>query len=163
MKTSQLEQVIKEMHAEAYLWSRQCCNFQDWLAKDVLQEVYLKILEGKARFHEKSNIKTWLFSVIRYTAMENLKKEKKLLPLEEGLEVELVEEVISKVNHEKLIMELPEKQREVLLLVFYHELTLEKSAEVMGIHVGTARTHYDRAKKNLKTLILKKNTHEQAG
>lgn len=161
MKPSQLEQVIRELHTEAYLWARQCCHFQDWLAKDVLQQVYLKILEGKANYHEKSSLKTWLFSVIRYTAFENTKKQIRLYPLEEWSELETVEEDDSTTNPEKLIMQLPEKQREVLLLVFYHGLTLEKSAEVMKIQVGTARTHYDRAKKNLKTLILKKNAHGQ--
>ncbi|MGY6743991.1 MAG: RNA polymerase sigma factor [Cecembia sp.] len=155
MKPNQLEQIIKELHVEAFLWARQCCNFQDWLAKDVLQQVYLKILENKAKFNEDSTLKTWLFSVIRYTAMETLKKEVRLYPLEDESVVRLDEEENSEISHERLIMELPDKQREVLLLVFYHGLTLEKASEVMGVHIGTKRTHYDRAKKNLKKLILK--------
>ncbi|EOZ93478.1 RNA polymerase sigma-70 factor [Indibacter alkaliphilus LW1] len=124
----------------------------------------MKILEGKARFNEQSSAKTWLYAVIRYTALENLKSESLLTSLDTNTEL-IADEVHeqSDDNHEKLIQLLPEKQREVLLLVFYHGLTLEKSAEVMGLHIGTVRTHYDRAKKNLKTLILKKNTHEQAG
>ncbi|WP_009036090.1 RNA polymerase sigma factor [Indibacter alkaliphilus] len=164
MKPSQLEQVIKELHTEAFLWARQCCSFDGDLAKEVLQQVYLKILEGKARFNEQSSAKTWLYAVIRYTALENLKSESLLTSLDTNTEL-IADEVHeqSDDNHEKLIQLLPEKQREVLLLVFYHGLTLEKSAEVMGLHIGTVRTHYDRAKKNLKTLILKKNTHEQAG
>ncbi|MBW3469870.1 RNA polymerase sigma factor [Arthrospiribacter ruber] len=164
MKPNQLEQVIKELHTEAFLWARQCCRFDGDLAKEVLQQVYLKILEGKARFNEQSSAKTWLYAVIRYTALENLKSESLLTSLDTNTEL-IADEVHEKSddNHEKLIQLLPEKQREVLLLVFYHGLTLEKSAEVMGLHIGTVRTHYDRAKKNLKTLILKKNTHEQAG
>ncbi len=162
MQPTQLEKLIKELHTDAYLWARQCCNFHDWLAKDVLQQVYLKILEGKAKYNEKSSVKTWLFAVIRYTAIENLKKESKLYPIEEGIKIEAEAETESDFNHEKLMQQLPEKQREVLLLMFYHELTLEKSAEVMGIHVGTVRTHYDRAKKNLKTLIQKKRAHAKA-
>ncbi len=162
MKPSHLEKLIKELHADAYLWARQCCNFQDWLAKDVLQQVYLKILEGKAKFNGKSSVKTWLFAVIRYTAIENIKKESKLYPLEVVSEMETEAEVESGFKPEKMIQQLPDKQKEVMLLVFYHGLTIEKSAEVMGTSVGTARTHYDRAKKNLKTLILKKRAHEQA-
>ncbi|PRY87584.1 RNA polymerase sigma factor [Mongoliibacter ruber] len=164
MKPNQLENVIKELHAEAYIWARQCCNFDACLAEDILQQVYLKILEGKARFNGQSSTKTWLFAVIRYTAIENFKKENHLFPLEESMDLIIEEEPEETVgSHEKLIQMLPEKQREVMLLVFYHGLTLEKSAEVMGIHIGTVRTHYDRAKKNLKTLILNKKAHEQAG
>jgi RNA polymerase sigma-70 factor (ECF subfamily) len=65
-------------------------------------------------------------------------------------------------SHEALIQMLPERQKEVLLLVFYHNLTLEKAAEVMGISIGSVRTHYDRGKSGLKKLILKKQAYENA-
>lgn len=91
MKPSQLEQVIKELHTEAFLWARQCCRFNGDLAEEVLQQVYLKILEGKARFNRQSSTKTWLFAVIRYTAIENLKKEKHLFSLEKSMDL-MIEE-----------------------------------------------------------------------
>jgi len=77
MKKHWLETILKELHSEAYHWSRQCCSFDDDRAKDILQLVYLKILEGKAVYKEKSQVKTWLFSVIRFTAYEELRKEEK--------------------------------------------------------------------------------------
>lgn len=163
MKPSQLEQVIKAMHTEAYLWARQCCDFDEESAKDVLQEVYLKILEGKASFKEKSSIKTWLFAVIRFTAAEALRKEKPSIPLDGQAEIVDIPETEIPESHEDLIRLLPERQREVLLLVFYHGLTLDKAATVLELQIGTIRTHYDRGKKNLKDLILKKRAYENAG
>lgn len=160
MKKSQLENLLKEHHQAAYHWSRQCCSFDEDLAKDVLQQVYLKILEGKAIYKEKSQIKTWLFSVIRFTAAEWKKNVKNIYPLEAELDVaETADEVIA-ASHEELIEKLPERQKEVLLLVFYHNLTLEKAAEIMEISIGSVRKHYDRGKRNLKELILKKTLHE---
>lgn len=160
MKQEQLEALIKEQHTDAYHWARQCCHFKDALAKDVLQQTYLKILEGKAIFNGSSSAKTWLFAVIRLTALEQVRKQLPVHQLEdaENIAEESTESIT--VNHEQLIILLPEKQREVLTLVFYHGLTLERAAEVMGVHIGTARTHYDRAKKSLKTWILEKKANE---
>ena len=45
-----------------------CCRRDRSDAEEVLQTVYLKILEGKARFRGEASLKTWLFAVIRKTA-----------------------------------------------------------------------------------------------
>ncbi len=157
-----MENILKGLHKEAYHWARQCCSFDEDLAKDVLQQVYLKILEGKAIYNEKSQLKTWLFSVIRFTASEWKKKDKNFYPFEEEFDAAETDEEVTTASHEELIERLPERQKEVLLLVFYHNLTLEKAAEVMGISIGSVRTHYDRGKSGLKDLILKKQDYENA-
>ncbi|MCH7397322.1 RNA polymerase sigma factor [Belliella sp. DSM 107340] len=160
MKQELLDQIIKEHHREAYFWSRQCCNFDDDLAKDVLQQVYLKIWEEKAKFNAEAKVKTWLFSVIRFTALEWQKKNKKTVPLNADFDLVEPEKIPEATSHEELILMLPDRQKEILLLVFYHQMTLEKASEIMEIGLGTARTHYDRGKKKLKELILKKQHYE---
>jgi RNA polymerase sigma-70 factor (ECF subfamily) len=54
-------------------------------------------------------------------------------------------------------------QQQVILMVFYHQMTIEQSAEVLQIQLGTARTHYARGKKKLKELILKSQTEANHG
>jgi RNA polymerase sigma factor (sigma-70 family) len=162
MKKDWLQIILKELHQDAYHWARQCCKFDDDLARDVLQAVYLKILEGKAEYKERSQIKTWLFSVIRFTALESYKPKGRMVALDEYQE-EVEEEAAQGYEcPEELIQLLPVRQKEVLLLVFYHQLTLEKAAEVLEISIGSVRTHYERGKQNLKKIIIKRTAHENS-
>lgn len=158
MTREQLESFLKQNYKPSYLWARQCCGFDSELAEEVLQTTLLKILEGKAVFSGKSNQKTWLFSVIRLTALEHMRSEKKHLRLETFAEMvtepDQTEEKTENSFHEAMLLELPARQREVLLLVFYHGKSLEQVARILDISLGSVSTHYDRAKKKLKSMII---------
>lgn len=154
-----MNQVYTELHKDAFQWAKQCTNHCDELAADVLQSVYLKILNGKAKFNEKSSLKTWLFSVIKFTAIDfyrGLKKQESL-DLVENIPDQNIPGDIDRDFYINILKKLSENQSQVLLLVFYHDYTLEAVAEVMGLSIGTIRTHYDRGKKKLKKILEKEN------
>jgi RNA polymerase sigma-70 factor (ECF subfamily) len=48
------------------------------------------------------------------------------------------------------LQRLPQRQREVLHLVFYQDLSIEEAAGVLRVALGTARTHYERGKRRLR-------------
>ena len=104
--------------------------------------------------------KTWLFSVIRFTAMDELRSKGKWqeVEIEENMSWETEPEESD--SHESLICRLPKMQQEVLLMVFYHDLTLEEATKVLQLHIGTVRTHYDRGKRKLKEWIEIRKTFE---
>lgn len=153
-----LRHIISQHHEAAYRWACQCCHQDPELAKDVLQMVYVKIWEGKAKFDRRAQMRTWLFSIIRFTAIDELKKQSKaqLVDLKEIREQQSQPSSEAR-SYDHLLMQLSEKQREVLLLVFYHDMTIEAAAEVMQCSLGTARTHYQRGKHRLKEML----THEE--
>jgi RNA polymerase sigma factor (sigma-70 family) len=163
MNRSQLDDILKAHHRDAYLWARQCCSFEDEMAKDVLQQSYLKILEGQAKLKDASKAKTWLFSIIRYTAIDELRKAGKVISLSDSYDPIEIQEEVDSTDYEGIIKHLPEMQREVILMVFYHQMTIAQSAEILQIGLGTARTHYDRGKKKLKELITKVQIQEEYG
>ena len=155
----ELEQQIEGLHQESFSWALGCCGHDRFLAEDVLQHVYVKVLSGRARFEERSSFKTWLFAVIRVTAHEHRRKSSRRLRLLDGwfqrdrntsVTAEQDSILSARQEHERVrqaLEQLSERQREVLELVFYHEMTIEEASEVLEMKLGTARTHYARGKK----------------
>ena len=149
-----LRRDIEQLHPASFAWALACCAFRRDEAEDVLQTVYLKLLDGRARFDGRASLRTWLFAVIRNTAADRRRQswvwslgldrlwQKRVLPTP-GPDGE------QRVQVRAALGELPARQREVLELVFYHDLTVDEAAQVMGVSVGSARVHYDRAKRRL--------------
>lgn len=158
MNKNELAKLLKEHHKDAFLWASHCCHYNQEEGKEVLQRTYLKIVEKKAVYKNKSTFKTWLFSVIRFTAIDYLKRKKSYESLENvkiGIEDAAYE--IHTIDYKKLLEKLPERQHQVLLLAFYHEMTLAEIATITLLHIGTVRTHYERGKEAMRTLVLKEN------
>lgn len=162
MAPDDLEQQIAALHPASFAWALACTRWNAADAEEVLQSVYLSVLEGRARFDGRSAFKTWLFSVVRHTAararrrrwLESRAPWAALLgssPQPGPLDTLTSEERGARIR--RALGELPARQREVLDLVFFHEMTVEQAAEVMGVSLGTARTHYHRGKLGLLALL----------
>ncbi len=155
-----MEAELESLHPAAFAWAMTCCCFDREEAADVLQSAYLKVLDGRARFDGQSSVKTWLFSVIRRTAADRRRRRWfRSLGLARLFEQPAVaappapdEELAVARRRARVrshLAALPARQREVLDLVFYAGCSVEEAAEAMGVSVGTARVHYDRAKRAL--------------
>jgi RNA polymerase sigma-70 factor (ECF subfamily) len=160
-----LRDALEQHHAMSYGWALSCCSSNPNDAEDILQTVYQKILEGRARYDGRAAFKTWLFAVIRNTAASERRRgwirflrlgsyqkehEKDSQPADHG---EALEDSERSELFRAILAKLPRRQREILHLVFYQDLTVEASAKAMGVSLGSARTHYDRAKKQLGHLL----------
>jgi RNA polymerase sigma-70 factor, ECF subfamily len=163
MQIAELKAELERLHSASFGWALSCCRRDHTEAEEVLQTVYLKILEGKARFGGESSLKTWLFAVIRKTAATEYRRRLLRNFRLTGDPEEMVERfAISESQsagferselqgHFLIAMKsLPKRQREALHLVFYEDLSLREAADVMGVSIGSARQHYERGKKRLR-------------
>ena len=166
MDIAELKAELEMLHSASFGWALNCCRRDRAEAEEVLQTVYLKILEGKACFRGEASLKTWLFAVIRKTAIGEHRKNilRKLrwsdsseaaMPLVSPLEQPGVafEKSETQALFQSAMKSLPRRQREALHLVFYQDLSLSEAAEVMGISIGSARQHYDRGKRRLREYL----------
>lgn len=67
MEISELKAELEKLHPASFGWALSCCRRNHADAEEVLQTVYLKILQGKAIYRGESKLQTWLFAVIRKT------------------------------------------------------------------------------------------------
>jgi RNA polymerase sigma-70 factor, ECF subfamily len=174
MTDSELRTALETHHSESYGWALSCCARSCVDAEGVLQTVYLKVLTGKARYKGKASFKTWLFAVIRRTAADERRRQmlRRLLLDRRQTDqppkaIERPDEAFQRFELRRLVREaltqLPRRQREVLHLVFYHDLSLAEAAQVMSVSVGSARTHYERGKKQLRRQMEGWQIHYEAG
>lgn len=165
MDSDELKAVLEQHHSSSFGWALACCRRDQAEAEEVLQIVYLKVLAGKARFSGTASFKTWLFAVIRKTASDQ--RRKGLLRAVLTLKAAELGSNTNRTEHpdesayrseiqdlfRRALARLPRRQREALELVFYHELNIQEAAAIMGVSLGSARTHYERGKKRLRQLL----------
>jgi len=158
MEISELKAELERLHPASFGWALSCCRRNPAEAEEVLQMVYLKILQRKAIYRGESKLQTWLFAVIRKTAIGERRKQwlRTLISVpvraSEALESEFERSEMQQ-RFQQALAQLPARQRETLHLVFYQDLSLSEAAEVMNISVGSARRHYERGKKRLRATL----------
>jgi RNA polymerase sigma-70 factor, ECF subfamily len=156
---------LQALHPQCVGWAKVCCAGRTEDAEDVLQDVYLGVLGDGLRFDGRSTFKTWIFGVIRQKARGRMRRERlrELLGLTNATRIDTPQPAAlpdddavasdRRARTRTALGALPHRQREVLLLVFYHDLTVDDAAKVMGVSVGSARVHYDRGKKRMAALL----------
>ena len=154
-----IDHELAALHAPAFGWALACSGRRRDDAEDLLQDVYAKVLSGRALFRGHSSFKTWLFGVIRITALEHRRWRwtRRSEPLvEEPAEAPASAPHVDRETAAALaraLAQLSDRQREVLHLVFYEGLSIEEASHVMGVNLGTARTHYERGKAGLLAIL----------
>ena len=163
----QTARLLERHHPAGFGWALHCCRYRRDDAEEVLQAAYLKVLDGQARFGGRSEFRTWLFGVIRRTAAEQ--RRRRILGgdlfrryrheaaaadpvIDRGPEPRAVD-VEARATLRKLLRQLSPRQRDLLHLVFYQELTIDQASRVLGVSLGTARVHYERGKQRMRALL----------
>lgn len=161
---------LEELLRRHYDWILRMSHFQlsgANAAFDCAQEVLVEIAKGIDRFDGRSELRTWIFVILRRTVWrfrksESLQRarsgdlesaERSMQAAPEGAadsQLILSEE---KQRLLKLVRELPEMQQLSVLLHYFDDLSVEDTAKRLGCSVGTVKTHLFRARAHLKKLL----------
>jgi len=130
-------------------------------AEDVLQEVFYRLARYSLRLRLVKNLNAFAFKIARNEANRLLmKKAKSRHSQREKAELdEVIGDVISGRTSEdeedlsRALVNLPEEQREVIVLKFFEELTFKEISEVCGISIHTAASRYRYGMEKLRLIL----------
>ena len=146
-------------------------NLARWLtrdpiaAEDLVQETFAKALRAAHQFQPGTNLRAWLFRILRNTFL-TLKKRERQAP--EAHEPEVLEglarapasggrsagaDPIAGLDLEAALNRLPEDYRSVVLLADLEDFTMEEVAGIVGCPVGTVKSRLFRARGMLRGLL----------
>ena len=125
------------------------------LADDLFQDTFLKIIHtiNEARYSEQGKFLAWALRVAHNLCMDHFRKAQKQIPIttadgedilallapaDASIPVSKLEQVQTQQTVHQLIQQLPEEQREVMVMRIYGDLSFKEIAEATGVGINTA-------------------------
>jgi RNA polymerase sigma-70 factor (ECF subfamily) len=145
---------LKPMRAFALSLSRDVSR-----ADDLVQDTVVKAWTNIDKFQAGTNMRAWLFTILRNTFYSERRKAKREVADIDGV---LTEQIAEKPAHDghlamadfrKSFEQLPDEQREALMLVGAQGFSYIDAAELCGVAVGTIKSRVNRGRKTLAELL----------
>jgi RNA polymerase sigma-70 factor (ECF subfamily) len=139
-----------------------------YLAEDIFQDAFLKMIKTikEGRYAEQGKFLPWAIRVAHNLCMDHFRRSRQQIPvtLPDGTDIsnlfgagDLVADGIEKREvHDsvrKLVEDLPEEQREVIVLRIYADLSFKEISDLTGVSINTALGRMRYALINLRRLI----------
>lgn len=150
----------------------QLYNHACWLtgdrtdAEDLVQETYAKALKGFGSFAEGTNLRAWMFKILRNAFLNSRSGLKQNTSYLEDEETGADEAVAHEVTPEALLLatesqdaifsaleKLPVVHREIILLCDVDEMSYREIAQVLDVPAGTVMSRLARARRNLRAAL----------
>jgi len=128
-------------------------------AEDILHDVFVKFQGRLDEFHDPAKIQSWLFLVARNAIIDHYRTRKITSKLSESLPVEqpatdVIEIEELHVMLRRIIDRLPKPYREAFVLTAFEGLSQKELAKRLGISVSGAKSRVQRAREQLKEMLL---------
>ena len=139
------------------------------LTEDVFQDTFIKVIKTlrKGSYHEEGKFLPWVMRISHNLIIDHFRKSNRIPIFESKDEFDIFQiigddapniesNMIDKQVVEdlkKLIVELPEDQREVLTMRLYKDMSFKEIAEVTGVSINTALGRMRYAVINIRKLI----------
>lgn len=155
--TKSFREGLVEMIPVLRAFARSLCGQRD-LADDLAQETLAKAWQAREKFQPGTNLKAWLFVILRNEFYSNHRRAKTAADYNaayshtgEGAEAEQHAR-LDLTDLMRAFRQLPPEQKEALILTA-SEFSYDEAASICGCAVGTIKSRVSRARKQLQVLV----------
>jgi RNA polymerase sigma-70 factor (ECF subfamily) len=128
-------------------------------ADDLVQETLVKAWDKQSSFQLGTNLKAWLFTILRNEFYSQMRKRGREVQDSDGLLTAGVaihpgqQGSVDLKDFRKALETLPEDQREAIILIGASGFSYEEAAEICGCAVGTIKSRVSRARTRLQEIL----------
>jgi len=146
--------LIPALRAFAWSLSR---NGSD--ADDLVQDTLIKAWTHRDKFEPGTNLRAWLFTILRNTFYTNAVRRRREVGDENGKHAATLQAAptqdwsVALRSLQQALHKLPDEHREALVLVGAAGLTYEEAAEICGCALGTIKSRVNRARSRLLKIL----------
>lgn len=139
-------------------FARSLCGSSDW-ADDLVQETILRAWANRQSYQPGSNLKAWLFTILRNYFYNEVRKRRRSIELhndQAALEVGVAEAQPTNLHLQDLaraLEDLSQDQREALVLVSVDGFSYEEAARICACAIGTVKSRVARARRELESKL----------
>ena len=130
------------------------------IAEDLAQDVFVYILINKKNYKFEYSLKTYLYTIAKSKALNYIKREKRIVELDEN-RYEDLEELEEKVfkneraeNLKKAIQKLKTEYQNVIYLADIEQLSYKEIGHILNKTVGSVKVLIHRARKALEKIVI---------
>ncbi len=134
---------------------------EDALAKDVVQDSFVKVWKKHQSFDSsKSKVFTWMYSLVRNTAIDKLRSQQK----RSGHEIQTDDTIVSHTTDQVIrpdsidiplhVSRLDSKYQEIINALFFNGLTQQEASDELGLPLGTVKTRLRIALRELRKIYV---------
>lgn len=133
-------------------------------AEEVTQDIFLKLWRALPSFDGRAAPSTWLYAIARNTCLSILRSEalRRTLPIDSIVEPATAEtggrDLLQRIELKRCLERLPDVQREVIMLFYMQERSVDDVARMLDLPVGTVKSHLYRARMSLAAM-MKEQSH----
>ncbi len=128
-------------------------------ADDLVQETLMKAWNHHDSYQPGTNLRAWLFTILRNEFYTHIRKRRREVEDADGVYAGAVAVSGGQESHLEMaelqlaLVQLPDDQREAIVLVGASGFSYQEAAEICGVAVGTVKSRVSRAREKLALLL----------